>query len=310
MTDHLHEDELHIDAALVRQLVDHAFPDFSALPIRKLGATGSTNLQFRLGDELLVRLPRQAGGGAGIVKERRWTATIGRHLPVSVPEFVAIGEPGFGYPECWSIMRWQAGEHPKVYCPEASSPGGGRRLAAALAETVAALRDLEVSADLLGEAQLQNYRGRSLAAHDEHLRRNIDRCKSIPDLDLDLDAALAIWQQTLALPEVDDGPQWYHGDLVAENLLINSGQLTGVLDFGGLGVGDPSVDLHGAWELFDPPARDEFRKRLGVDDAQWQRGRAWALAIALMTFPYYWRTMPGRIADRLAMARAVLADAG
>jgi hypothetical protein len=28
-----------------------------------------------------------------------------------------------------------------------------------------------------------------------------------------------------------------------------------------------------------------------------------------MTFPYYWRTMPARCAARLAMARAVLADA-
>lgn len=35
----------------------------------------------------------------------------------------------------------------------------------------------------------------------------------------------------------------------------------------------------------------------------------WALLIALITFPYYWDTMPQRCADRRAMAAAVLAEA-
>jgi hypothetical protein len=33
------------------------------------------------------------------------------------------------------------------------------------------------------------------------------------------------------------------------------------------------------------------------------------LSIALITFPYYWHTMPTRCADNLALARSVLADA-
>ena len=43
----------------------------------------------------------------------------------------------------------------------------------------------------------------------------------------------------------------------------------------------------------------------GVSEVDWLRGRAWALAVALMTFPYYWHTMPTRVNDRLAMARSV-----
>ena len=39
-----------------------------------------------------------------------------------------------------------------------------------------------------------------------------------------------------------------------------------------------------------------FRSLLGVDEATWLRARAWALAIAAMTLPYYWDTMPGRCA--------------
>ena len=61
-------------------------------------------------------------------------------------------------------------------------------------------------------------------------------------------------------------------------------------------------------DLLDPAARATFRDLVGVDEATWLRGRAWALALGVMTFPYYWSTMPARCAQRLAMTRAVLAD--
>ena len=79
-----------------------------------------------------------------------------------------------------------------------------------------------------------------------------------------------------------------------------------VLDFGTLGVGDPSVDLVAAWEVLDPESRVTFRRAVDVDEATWQRGMGWALYISFVTFPYYWDTMPARCADRRAMAHAVL----
>ena len=102
--------------------------------------------------------------------------------------------------------------------------------------------------------------------------------------------------------------RWAHADLLAENLLQQKGKLVAALDFGGLGVGDPTIDLHGAREVLNAPAREVFRKRLGGSDVQWLLGRAWALAIALGTFSYYWQTMPERVSDRLGMAQQVLAD--
>lgn len=112
-----------------------------------------------------------------------------------------------------------------------------------------------------------------------------------------------VWEAATTLPGYDEaGPaRWYHGDLLAENLLVRDGRLAAVLDFGALAVGDPTADLVGAWEILDAPARAVMRARLGVDDATWLRGRAWALVIAVMTFPYYWRTMPERCVSRLAI---------
>ncbi len=311
MENKMHKDEIPINIELVRKLVDNKFPHFATLSLRRLSASGSSNIQFRLGDELLVRLPRQPGGSAAIEKEERWTPIIGSHLPVAVPEFVGLGEPAFGYSERWSIVRWLDGEHPKVCDPTALPTEERSQLADELARVVLALRGIDVSQVAATDHQLRNYRGCALADYDEQMHRTIAQCRSIDGLTLDLDAVLAVWQGALALPGASEvaSEQWYHGDLVAENLLLTNGQLTAVLDFGGLGVGDPTIDLHGLWELFDAPAREAFRLKVGVNNAEWLRGRAWALAVAMMTFPYYWNTMPSRIKNRVAMAQAVLADA-
>ena len=128
---------------------------------------------------------------------------------------------------------------------------------------------------------------------DQATRENIERCRSLEDFEFDLDAAEQVWADAMKLPGAADRttPRWYHGDLAAENLLVRNGALSAVLDFGGLSVGDPTVDLVVAWEVLDPPARELFRRQVGVDDATWLRGRAWALSITLMIW-YYWTTMP------------------
>jgi aminoglycoside phosphotransferase (APT) family kinase protein len=307
----LHDDEIPIDTGLVRALVDRAMPDCVDMPLRRLDSSGSTNALFRLGDNLLIRLPRQPEGSTTIRKEARWLPVLEPLLPVQVPDVVAVFEPDCGYPERWSVVRWIDGEHPDVVTPE--TPANPRRsdLAADLAEVVHALSLAEVPGNAVSDPDLHWYRGEPLATMDADTRQNIERCRALGDFPLDLGAAERVWDQAMRLPGVTDrpAPRWYHGDLAAENLLMRDGRLAAVLDFGALSIGDPAVDLAVAWEVLDPPARRIFRAKLCVDDPTWFRGRAWALSITLMIW-YYWTTMPQRRSSRIAIARNVLADAG
>ncbi len=311
MTDPLHDDEISIDLGLVRALVDRGLPEYASLPLSRLRASGSTNALFRLGDELLIRLPRQPGGSATIEKEARWLPHIAPLLPVSVPEVVVVGEPDLGYPERWSVVRWIDGDFPTVADPASYSCPTPTALARDLAAVVTALSDIKVPPSALADPELRMYRGAPLGTMDGGTRRSLAECRDISGLAVDFDAVLRVWEQAMALPETTAGssPRWYHGDLLAENLLVRDGRLAALLDFGGLAVGDPTIDLVVAWEVLDPAARGVFRRAVGVDDATWLRGRAWALALAVMTFPYYWSTMPERCASRLAIVRSVLADA-
>jgi len=301
----MHDDEIDVDDDLVRSLLGTLSPSYAVLPLRRLDRTGSTNALFRLGDDLLVRVPRQPDRSGTIDKEARWLPYVARGLPVPVPDVVAVGDPAVGYPERWSVVRWLDGEvpvHPR--------PGEAARhdLARDLAAVVTALRDLPVPAEARTDAALHWYRCDPLEDMDADLRRLLRECRDVPGLDVDLEACARLWDDALAAEPAPTGLRWLHADLLGENLLVRDGRLSAVLDFGGLGVGDPTVDLVVAWDLLDDEARRTFRRRVDVDDATWLRGRAWALALSVMAFPYYWWSMPDRCAARLQMLGAVLAE--
>ena len=102
----MHDDEHAIDAELVRALLTSQFPEFAGLQVRAVQSTGTVNAIFRLGDELCVRLPRTASWADDIEAECRWLPELAPHLSLAVPEPVAKGTPGAGYPYSWAIYRW------------------------------------------------------------------------------------------------------------------------------------------------------------------------------------------------------------
>jgi aminoglycoside phosphotransferase (APT) family kinase protein len=306
----LHEDELDVDEELVRRLLATVSTAYDGLPLRRFEVTGSDNSLFRLGEDLLVRVPRQPGGTRTIEKEQRWLPYVAAHLPVPVPEIVAVGEPGFGYPERWSVVRYLAGERPDVP-RDGAAPR--HELAADLAAVVRALGALAVPDEARSDDELQWYRGRPLATMDDAMQAYLRDSRPLvghPELTVDLDEVASAWARTIGMPEARRSvePHWYHGDLNAENLLVRDGRLVAVLDFGGLSIGDPTIDLVVAWQLLDPAARATFRQALAVDDVTWRLACGWVLVLSVMGLPYYWDTMRDRCLRGLHMAREALAD--
>jgi hypothetical protein len=61
-----------IDDALVRRVVTAQFPQWSSLPVRSVETAGWDNGTFRLGEHMIVRLPRTAAYAVQVEKEQRW----------------------------------------------------------------------------------------------------------------------------------------------------------------------------------------------------------------------------------------------
>ncbi len=199
------------------------------------------------------------------------------HLPTVLPEQVAVGRPGAGYPWRWSVVRWIAGHAPESGSIE--SPAVARDLGA----FVTALRAVDTAG-----APVRKDRGAPLALRDDLVREDL---AALGDR-VDRSAVLAVWEDALAAPEWAGPLVWLHGDLKAGNLLIHDSRLVSVIDWGGVGVGDPALDLTPAWLSLHPEARAAFREAAGLDDAAWRRGRGWALTISLRELPYYWDRSP------------------
>src|SRR5215212_614030 len=130
-------DELDTDITSVRRLVDRALPEHASLPLRPVTPSGSSNVLFRLGDELVVRLPRQASGSSDILFEARWLPVVRPGLPVAAPEIVAVVEPDAEFPARWSVVRWMVGRRPPVPGVDPASGFHRRRLALDLTAVIA-----------------------------------------------------------------------------------------------------------------------------------------------------------------------------
>jgi aminoglycoside phosphotransferase (APT) family kinase protein len=288
-----------VDGGLVRRLVAGRFPGWAGLPVERFPSGGTVNAVYRLGEDLLVRLPLSAAGAGDVALDRKWLPRLAPHLPTAVPEVVGAGEPAEGYPWPWSVYRWLPGEHPR---------------AGALSDPVALARDLAgfVSAmrDITLPGAPRAHRGGPLGLLDAATRAAVDRLRLLPEEGVDCDAVTAVWEEALHAPEGDGREVWLHADLMPGNLLVTRGRLTAVIDFGCTGRGDPACDLFPAWNLLPAGAREVFRERLGVDGPTWRRGRARTLSQALVALPYYRTGNEAMAGNARHVIREVLAETG
>ena len=289
----MHVDEVTVDGDMVRALLREQFPGWADLPLRRTRSTGTDNAIYRLGDALGVRLPRTRWAVDQVRKEHEWLSRLAPGLPAAVPEPVASGEPGVGYPFPWLVYRW---------LPGTDALGGPVTDWCGLARQVAGFL-LALGATSPAGAPPAGVRGGPLAPLDEATRRAIGAL----DGHIDVRRALAVWDAAVAADPWGGPPVWVHGDLLPGNVLVDGGGLAGVIDWSAAGAGDPACDTMLAWAM-PADARLEYRVALGVDEATWARGRGWTLQQAVLFIPYYARTIPQGVAAARRRLDAVLEE--
>lgn len=265
--------EVEVTEAMVVDLLRRQFPDLAGRPLRRL-AHGWDNELFRLGDELLVRLPRRAMAAGLVDHERAWLPTLARLAGVPAPVPCHDGVPGSGYPWSWSIVPWIEGV--TAADAEPAPARDGRQLALDLGSALGRLARPAPPA-----APANPWRGVPLAHRDADTRARIDRLADV----VDADACRRAWDRALEVATWAAPPVWLHGDLHPANIVVRldgSWRLAGLLDWGDLCAGDPATDLAVGWMLFDAADRAAFLDAAGVtSDATVARAAGWALSLAL-----------------------------
>jgi aminoglycoside phosphotransferase (APT) family kinase protein len=275
--------EVEITVDLVRRLLAGQHPDLAGLPVEPL-ANGWDNTLFRLGDELVARLPRRALGATILVNEQRWLPSLAPRLPLPVPVPVRTGVPGEGYPWPWSVVPFLPG------MPASEGPSFDPRLVAA--DLGGFFGALHVPAP--PGAPANPYRGVPLEQRAASFEQNLAALDAAalgvaaPGGRTVRDLVLACWEAALAEPAWDGPPVWLHGDPHPANILIGDGRVSGVLDFGDITAGDPASDLSLVWMLLPAAGHGDFRAAYAaasgepIGAATWARGRGWALNLGLV----------------------------
>ena len=306
----IHDDELDTSEAVVRALLATECPQWANLRLQDLDSSGTQHAMWRGrvdgGDDIVVRLPRSPGAAEGADRERQLLQQL-EATPltsiVDIPQLLHVGSPHELYPHRWSVLAWLDGRD--AWTARHEIDHDSPRLGARLAEVVTAIggvgHGLPVPKRAVGDEVPP------IRPHIDLLLEQLDRVGPSAGHLFDVERVRHLAAEAY---ELDDPTTtcFIHDDLIPGNLLVQEGNVTGVLDWGAACYGDPARDLAPAWSILGPKGRQVFRKELAPDEATWARGRALELCHAVDAVLYY---VPRRHAGGDVMAATldrILAD--
>lgn len=276
----MHPDEYDITPRLVRHLIARQFPAWAHMPLIPVEHQGSCNVMYKLGDDKVIRLPRNKTFSDTLEREFSYLQDITSHLPLTIPHPLEHGKPDKEYPFSWAIYHWIQGTTLSH---------------ASLIDYDQAARDIGIFVSTLRKTsrtkRAQSQRDTTLQSRDERTRNAIPLLNDLFDSNL----LMKLWDDALEVPPWTGEHTWIHGDLHPGNVLVNNGELNAVIDFAFAGIGDPAIDLMIAWNFLTPTTRKIFYEYAETDSTTWNRGRGWALTFGIMTYRYF-RTINSTLA--------------
>jgi aminoglycoside phosphotransferase (APT) family kinase protein len=195
------------------------------------------------GARWLVRFPKRAQVAVCLERELVLLPELARLLPLAVPRFELVGDPGEGYPHRFAAYRCLPGAPALDTLEEEHDVGP---LGEALGGFLAVLHGFPAErAATLGIGADDDQPAEIEAAHARGL---IERHAGLGEADL------ARVDEALARP----GPPaaeavLVHTDFYPEHLLVEAGAVVGVIDWSDVALGDPAVDLAGLWYWLGEP---------------------------------------------------------
>jgi aminoglycoside phosphotransferase (APT) family kinase protein len=265
------EDRPNIPISLVKRLVNEQFPEYGHLRLVKVVPGGWDNRTFRLGDQLVVRMPSAERYASQVQKEQDWLPVLAHSLDVAIPKPVAHGSPTKDYPYPWSIYEWIKADTADKLKADAFD-----QFAKDAAGFLSSLQQVESAGAPLAGPPF--YRGCPLKIYDSEAYEAISTLDGV----IDGQIAMEIWGEAMS-SEWTERPVWFHGDFSPQNILIKDNRLIGVIDFGLSAVGDPACDLVIAWTMLDRASAEIFKRAMNLGLATWARARGWALWKAMKT---------------------------
>ncbi|MGD1889419.1 MAG: aminoglycoside phosphotransferase family protein [Cyclobacteriaceae bacterium] len=266
MPTHL-EAEVRVTERLVKQLIVSQNPDFAHISVVYLDA-GWDNKNYRLGSDYLVRIPRRKEAAILLQNEIAWLPKLEKHLPISIPAPVRVGQPDSHYPWVWSIVPWFSGT-----TADRESLNETEAL-----KLVAFLRVLHGQGSQ--NAPVNPFRAVPLAHKSDKVAQHLKEISA--ETDLVSDKLLALWQEAVAETSPSESCL-IHGDLHPLNVIVQNGSISAIVDWGDITTGDAATDLASLWMLVDnKDVRQRALQEYGASESLVKRAIGWAIFLGII----------------------------
>lgn len=276
--------DIHITEELVISCLQGQFP--ALLPIKKIKCIGEgwDNKVFLINEKIIFRFPRRKIAVALIERENAVLNKLPIFPGVSVPIPKYVGYPTIDYPYSFQgyaliigISAYQAklNDQDRI----ASLP--------ILAGFLKQLHSIDVTQALAMGAEPQVFDRTLTSKTIEILQGRITKiiARKCCNINLDCFQQEVAAVKNLLLPESDRC--LVHGDLDCRHLIFNENQLTGIIDWGDMGINHKSVDLAIIWSFYPSSCHSQFFEIYGaVDLATWQYARFLGLYCAFTELLY------------------------
>ena len=257
-----------ISIELAKKLIANQFPEYAKLPITSVEKQGHDNRTYRLGNDLLIRIPTTKPYALKVPKEQELLPKLASHLSINIPTPIKMGAPSKDFLYPFSIYKWLDGQSANLLSIDETALNF---IAVQLAIFLKELQSIS-NVDGPGPGQHNWWRGDHVSVYDKGAREQISNLADV----IDHKACLHLWENACDT-RWNKAPVWIHGDFSSGNILIQDNKLSGVIDFGGMGIGDPACDLVIAWTFLKENSREIFKQAMGLDAGTWNRARGWAL---------------------------------
>ena len=256
-----------INVDFVKKLIIEQFPEYSHLSINPVEQQGHDNRTFRLGNNMLVRLPSAEYYALKVAKEQELLPLLKSYLSIDIPAPIKMGNPSCNYPFHFSIYKWLNGTSANQLNFDDKS------LEIISLQLANFLKELHSINNINGPppGKHNGWGGGHLIVKDIGARSQISELGGI----IDGKASMEFWEMVSKIKF--NKKVWIHGDFAIGNFLIDGLKLSGVIDFGGMAIGDPACDLVIAWTFLKNKSRQIFKHEMNYDSDTWLRARGWAL---------------------------------
>ena len=204
-----------ITIELAKKLISTQFSEYADLNVTEIEEQGHDNRTYRIGDDMLIRMPKAESYALKVPKEQELLPKLAQYLSIAIPAPIKMGSPSSDYPYPFSIFKWLEGRSANHLLL------ANKSLENIALELATFLKELQGITDIEGpEPGKHNWwRGDHVSVYDKGAKEQIANLVDI----IDAVRALDLWERASAT-RWQEKPVWIHGDFAVGNILIENNE--------------------------------------------------------------------------------------